>query len=316
MSEIITRESYSDFPYDSDETIAQRFKKDRIMDLTEQYLEEGIECDIKSELGDRKFVVSYIKGDSQFADIPLSVETDVFSKIFKQKPSQIIEDYGKYDSQSIFATVIDASAERPVPAGILRIIQHHSEVGFKDVNDLVKDVVDNPWIDEIKSQYFSKDEEYSPSLAWARLGEREGVNLVLNESLDIATHASSDEYRGAHGDINGVSMLFYHSCLRYALAHQKNNLLAIFDIPPLENLQQFGNPFETYSELNPHPYGGPYDTLPAYCVIERGMNKIRDNSKDIGRVFIDGLSLNDNALLPNEYMPEVYSNEINGFDSI
>ncbi len=295
--------------YNCDESLKTRFNQERIADLTEDFLNKGLNFDVKSELKDRQYVVSYIEGNSEYADIPLSVETDVFSKIFKQLPSQIINDYGKYDQKSVFATVIDTSLERSLPVGILRIVGFDPQIGFKDVNDLVEDSPNNPWLDELKTGYFDTDESYSEEQAWQRLSEREKVNLELEKSLDIATHASADHYRGAHGDINGVSMLFYHACLRYALAHKKDNLLAIFDIPPLENLQQFGNPFDTYSGLSARPYGGPYETLPAFCIIERGMARIRDQSKDIGRVFIDGLTLNDNAILPNEYLPEIYSNE-------
>lgn len=132
---------------------------------------------------------------------------------------------------------------------------------------------------------------------------------TFTESVDIATHASAASHRGKRGALDGVSMLFYHACIRYALATRRANLLAIFDLKPLANLQQFGNPFDVYHGLTPKPYGGPYDTLPAAGIIEEGMQRIRAFNAAVGHVFFDGVGLRDTALLPMEYDPERHSDE-------
>jgi hypothetical protein len=295
---------------DLEQDLAERFAPERIGRLCTQLMQEGLGFDATAMLGERQFLVAYIDADSEFADIPRSTETTVFAKAFKLSLSEVYLDYGAYDSASTFAAVIDMKAETPAAAGALRITRP-SEKGFKDVNDLVVDDPSNPWIEEIKAGYFKPGEAYDPAVAWQRLAAAEGVDLKLEDSLDIATHASAEAYSGAHGDINGVSMLFYHACLRYALAHGQDNLLAIFDIPPFENLQQFGNPFDTYGRLQPHPYGGPYDTIPAFCVIERGMRRISDKNAYVGSVFAGGTDLDKAALMPNEYT-ETYSNEAIG----
>ncbi len=297
-------------PGELDQELAARFAPERIGELCTRFMEEGLGFDATAMLGDRQFLVAYIPAESEFADIPRSTETTVFSKAFKLPLSEVYLDYGAYDSASTFAAVIDMKAETPAAAGALRITRPGPK-GFKDVNDLVIDDPQNPWIDELKTGYFAEGEAYDPMIAWQRLGAAEGVDLQLEESLDIATHASAEAYSGKHGDINSVSMLFYHACLRYALAHGSKNLLAIFDIPPLENLQQFGDPFDTYSGLQPHPYGGPYPTVPAFCVIERGIQRIAAKNAYVASVFAAGADLHKMALLPNEYTPQ-YSNEVLG----
>ena len=286
---------------DSDEyTLRVRFDEQRIGRLAEEFLALGTSCDLKAHTKGRQFVVAYIPATSRFADIPRSVEANVFAETFDLSLREVVDDYGRYDPASVFATVIDVSTTIPCAAGALRITEFDPALGFKDVNDLLRDDRSNPWIEEIKSGYFAPDEQYDPAIAWRRLGERAcGRELRLDESVDIATHASALGYRGKRGDLSGVSMLFYHACLRYALAHHKANLLAIFDLPPLANLQQFGGPFGVYDGLAPHPYGGPYDTVPAYCIINEGMPRIRNFNEAIGRVFIDGESLRDMALLPS-----------------
>lgn len=300
-----------------EQELDERFATDRLGDLCNEFLERGVPgINLKERINSRQFVVAYIPAESPYGDIGRSVETNVFAKAFKQPRSQVVKDYGKYDEATTFACVIDVSTDKPTPAGVLRIIEP-SELGFKDVNDLViDDPENNPWIGEIKEHYFGAEETYDPTVAWQRLGARIGVDLRMEESVDIATHASAPGYSGKNGAIDSVSMLFYHACLRHAMATGKKNLLAIFDIPPLKNIQQFGDPFDLYEGLEPHPYGGPYDTIPAFCIIERGVARIRAKDASIGAVLADGAFLNDMALMPNEYLPEQFSNEAVGLPSL
>ncbi|MGD0254523.1 MAG: hypothetical protein ABSB99_03035 [Acidimicrobiales bacterium] len=297
----------------SEEELALRFGRTRIGELCTKFIRTGFKFDAGMALNGRQYLVAYISAQSPFSDIPRAVETNVFAESFQLTRAQILNDYGKYDAATTFVAVIDTSTEIPHAVGALRIIEYAPNLGFKDVNDLVEDDPANPWINEIKAHYFGPDEPYDPNLAWVRLSQRSGVDLRLEESLDIATHASVGDYRGKRGAINSVSMLFYHACLRYALATSKKNLLAIFDLKPLYNLQQFGEPFHTYPDLEPHAYGGPYDTIPAYCVIDEAIDeawsRFRNHNPEVFSVFVNGASLDEIALLPNEYFPETFSNE-------
>lgn len=296
---------------DLEEELKARFDHERIGQLAEEFLKSGTPFDLKELAGNRQFVVAYIPADSPFSDIPRSVETTVFAKTFNMTLAQVAEDYGKYDPVSVYATVIDVSTPLPRAAAALRICEYDPNLGFKDVNDLVHDP-ESPWLGEIKENYFAPDEPYDAVTAWKRLGEKAcGAERKLDESLDIATHASAEDYQGERGDINGPSMLFYHACLRYAFATGKKNLLAIFDLKPLDNLQQFGEPFEVYPDLKPHPYGGPGDTLPAFCRVEKGTQvRISNANKIAADVLIYGANLETIGLLPNEYEPEKYGNQV------
>ncbi len=299
--------------------LEQRFDSLVLGDLATKYLVEEIGPDWGEKLGDRQFVVGYIPAENAYADLARSVETLVFSEAFLQSKSQVVHDYGKYDEASTFVAVIDAEhPDGPRPAAALRITHYKPGLGFKDVNDLVaNDPENNPWLEEIKARYFDDGEQYDEEVAWERMGSvATPGGLVLADSLDVASHAGMPEYRGKNGSIDSTSMLFYHACLRYALAARKSNLLAIFDTKPYENLQQFGEPFDPYDGLTPHPYGGPYDTIPAYSIIGRGMKRIRDKDAFVGQIFIDGLTLDDIALMPNEYDAGTYSNKAVGLPPI
>lgn len=295
----------------TEEELRARFDPERIGQLAEEFLAAGTPHNLKEMAGERQFVVAYIPANSPYADIPRSVETTVFAKAFDQTLTEVVEDYGKYDPVSTFATVIDVSTPVPRAAAALRICEYDPKLGFKDVNDLVSDP-ESPWLDEIKENYFAPGEAYDPATAWKRMGEKAcGHELKLDDSLDIATHSSAEEYQGEHGDLNGPSMLFYHACLRYAFATNKRNLLAIFDLKPLANLQQFGEPFELYPDLKPHPYGGPGDTLPAFCRVEKGTQiRISNVNKIAADVLIYGANLETIGLLPNEYESEKYGNQV------
>lgn len=299
-----------------------RFDPDRIADLTSRFLEEGIGFNLNEKLGDRKYVVAYIDAMSEYSDIARVVETKVFDEWFKLGEPKIVDNYGGvYDEVSTFVCVIDASLDKPKPVGALRIVEHSEEGWFKDVRDFVKDDPANPWLEEIKQGYFNTEEPYDAVEAWNRMLAQNGDEpLDPAKTLDITSHAAIKEYRNKNGSLDGVSMLFFHACLRWALVNDKENLVAIFDLKPLENMQQFGQPFDIYEGITPQQYeDDPNDkkqlTLPAYCVLERGMQRMKDKNPLEHGVFIGGVGLAQQALLPNEYLDK-YSNESIGLPSV
>jgi hypothetical protein len=293
--------------------LQERFSEERIGELCNEFLSEGVGMDLREQINGRPFVVAYIPAESKYSDIGRAVETTVFAEAFKMSLAEVDRDYGKYDSASTFAAVIDVSGDVPKAAGALRITEYQEGLGFKDVNDLVDDI-ESPWLQEIKDHYFEEGEAYDPMVAWKRLGARVGEDIKLEETQDIATHASGKEYRGKHGEMDGVSMLFFHACVRYAMATGAKNLVAIFDLKPLANLQQYGEPFNVYEDLVPHPYGGPGDTIPAFCDIEQALERVFKFDEGAGKVFRDGLGLTDLALFPNEYQPDLYSDQAVGLN--
>lgn len=284
-----------------------RFSPERIGALSEAYLVAEFGDDWREKVGDRKSVVGIIPATSEFADVPRMVETTKFSEQFKRPMSRVYTEYTEYDEPSTFIVAIDVTGDTPTPAGAMRIIEPNETAGMKSINDLVDDTPKNPWIDEIKENYFGSDEQYSPLAAWERLGARVGIELDPAVSFDVATVSVLDAYK-TDGSLDGTSLALYHTCLRYALGNGIENLVSIQDLRPLEILQKFGNCFSVFDDdIKPHEYGGPYLTIPAWAELQEGMRRVR--SSGWGNIFIEGEGLDGDYYLLKEYSPEQYSDE-------
>lgn len=289
-----------------------RFDKERVDQLAEQYLVEQFGPEWRNAVGDRNFVVGVMPATSEYADAAKMIETTKFARRFKRHPSRVFEEYEAYNEVSTFLIAIDVSGEQPTPAGTLRIIEPNETKGMKSINDLVEDKPGNPWIDEIKAGYFGEDENYDAAEAWIRLCQRVGVELDPDESFDVATISVLDKY-GTDGSIDGTSIALYHSCLRYALGNGIKNLVSIQDLVPLKFLQQYGDCFSLFEDLQPHPYGGPYDTIPAWAELQEGMRRVR--SSGFGGIFIEGEGIDQDYYLLKDYSPEQYSDQAVGLGS-
>lgn len=312
---------------DYERELENRFSPEVQDSLAREFLENKFTKNWQRLVGDRQFVVALVEAEGPYGDLGRSVETLVFAEAFEQGSetplSNVVHDYGKYDAGSVFTTVIDVSTPLITPAGELRIAKYDPRnpgFGYKDLNDLVADSSDNPWLQEIKEAYFHEGEIYDEALALQRLFANVGMDVDLTKVHDISTHAAHKQYRDKRGGIDGPSMMFFHQCQREAVVDGAQALAAIFDVKPLANVQQFNNPFDTYAGLNPHPYGGPGDTMPAICDIQRSLFRIprSDESGLVGGVFVRGDGLGELALMPSEYEPEKYSNDALGdkLDSI
>lgn len=293
----------------TEQELITRFSPERMKDLATQFLEEGTGENLKDKLNGRPFVVTYLHGESPYSDLARSVEQEVFSEAFGMPHTEVYEKYSlKDDATSVFACVIDtADPDNPKPVGALRMVGYNPEHGFKDLNALVVDepfdtetMQGNPWLEEVKAKHFKAGEEYDPKLAIERIIEATGEELALEDTLDVTSHSAVKGFRGKNGALDSTSMLFFHACLDEALRQGKKNLVAIFDIGPFDNLQQFGEPFDTYDGLDRHPYDGPNDTQPAYCVIEKGVQRIEDFDQAVADTFVRGVGLDAMALMPKE----------------
>jgi hypothetical protein len=305
----IQSESQEINPDSQELELVERFQAERLHRLSAEFLErEGLVGKIEG----KEFVVGLIKATDELSDIARSVETKVFSDRFSRSLSEVDAEYKKQDELSTFLALIDVTdRDNLKPMGALRIIESDNELGLKSINDFVADTPDNPWIDEVKQLHFTPEEGYDPIVAWNRLCQRVGVTLKPEETFDIATLAVLPEYASS-GSLDGASIGLYHSCLRYSFARGIKNFMSIQDLRPLEIIQAFGEPFETFPGIKPHPYGGPFDTIPAYAVFETGLKKIRDYDALIGQVLIDGVGLENQFLLLQEQNPEIYSNKVLG----
>ncbi|HET9173838.1 MAG TPA: hypothetical protein VFN56_00990 [Candidatus Saccharimonadales bacterium] len=298
---------------DLESDLQERFSLDHQADLCESYLQN-----MSGEIpDDKRYVITLIQGDDPiYGDIGKSVECTVFSKAFKRTLSDVYLDYVDYDSASTFIVAIDRNhpkTGRARPAGAIRLI-NDSPQGLKSIKDMIKDDPSNPWRDEIANLVFSDDEQYSPDLAWKRLCDKAGVVLDPSASVDVATFSVHPAY-GRRNRLSGVYVSLYHTCLRLAMAQGKKNLVSIQDLPPLELVQEFGKPFDTFDGLSPRPYGGPYDTLPAYCILDEGMARVRSFQPMIGKLLIEGVGLDEDTYQIKDRLPNLYGNVTVGLES-
>lgn len=296
-----------------DDELTARFQPERLSQLTNDYLENSPFGNIKEKLDGKEYVIGLVAADDPtYADLGKALETTGFARAFNRSLAEVYTEYSPKDPSSTFIVSFDVrDPGNPRPAGAMRIIYGQSDLDLKSIKDLVADDYEtNPWRAELQDMLFEAGEAYDAQTAWDRLCAKAGVSIKGSETHDVATLAVDPEYANKNGALDAQSMLLYHSCLRFALGSGMKNLISIQDIKPLENLQQFGEPFTTFTDVQPHPYGGPFDTLPAFSVLGEGMQRIRACALGpaIGEVFIDGKYL-DNTVLLQDLNPEQYSNK-------
>lgn len=290
----------------SQEDLNRRFNPERIAALTQDFLENGTGINLKEAAGERQYVVAYVNGDSQYADLGRVVETKVFSNWFEMPEPEVVEKYGGvYDPLSTFVCVFDLHEENPRPVGALRMVNYSPEGWFKDIRDFVASP-DSPWLEDIKAAYFAEGEAYDPQVAWDRMLAANGdTPLDPATTYDVTSHSVMPGY-GSHASDGGVSILFFHACMRWGMAQGKEDIVAIFDIKPFENLDALGGPFNAYKNIPDRAYDGPGLTRPAYCNLK--VAEERFFAAGLGEYFVEGQGMQTTALLPDEYQPELYSN--------
>lgn len=274
-----------------------QFSDERIKELTGELIESS---SLKEKANGRQFAVVRRDGNDRFADIATSVETKVFADAFDRSLADVYEDYVDYSEQSVMIAVLDI--EKSIPVASARVIGKDTDrgKGLKDLEDLVvNDEIANPWINEIKSLYFSDDEPYDPELAKQKLAEAAGMGDFTEErAYDVATRSVIPEYRESGLSTPGMALL--HSVLDVTTRDGKEFLFAIQDIGPLKMIQRMGHPFYSPEGLQPHPFGGPYDTIPTYARISTGFDQMRELHPAAASVLIDGEGLDEDFTLLKE----------------
>ncbi len=279
--------------------LESRFSYERMTSLTQEYLCGVLGQDWREQVAGRRFVGT-VPANGDFKDLGAFVETTRFASKFKRPASQIYEEYSAYDEDSHFAVVIDTSLDEPFPIGSLRMILPNTNTGFKTTHDFVGEQPTNPWREEVRSLHFRMFEDYDQETAWERVVASTGDNLELAETMDIPTLAELEDY-ASNGALDGVSLALYNRCLEFALANGMKNLISVQDLRPLAILQGYGDPFDTFPGVTPKVNEGEFPGIPAYCVIERGVTRIREKDAFVGAVFVDGYTLDKDYLLPQEY---------------
>jgi hypothetical protein len=286
-----------------------RFREERLRNIALDFLENGPYGDIRDKVAGKQFATVVISAsDSRFADLGKGPETRVFADYFIRTHKAVYDEYAAHDHNSDFIVELDVSdIDNPFPAGAMRMIHGKTINDLKSIKDFVADEPSNPWRQELEEMLFKPGEEYSPEEAWKRLCERNDVNLDPAESVDVATLAVFPKY-GRRERLNGVSIALYHGCYVFSAG---KNLITIQDVVPFKRLQDHAQPFDTFDGVKQHPYGGPYDTIPAYSVPAESVPRVRRNSKFVANLILDGMgNSKKDTLSLQELDPETYGAKV------
>lgn len=205
--------------------------KERIAQLTVELLEN------RPPDTDDRFVCYRLDGNDPYADIARQVECEVFDKAFNNDPQEMQEEYGPYESQSIFFLSIDR--EKIAPTGALRIIED-GEAGLKTFNDMEK----------YDSEFVADN-----AIAYHHMNDME-------KCWDIGTVAVPEEYRSAE---NGISLQLYRGM--YVASKQKEieHFISVIDKRPYDKMTKFlGFPFKPLFGSKPLSYLGSSESVPVY----------------------------------------------------
>jgi hypothetical protein len=307
-----SRDYYVNFnleaPDNEEAKLWARFREERLTNIALDFLENGPYGDIRDKVAGKQFATVVISAsDPRFADLGKGPETRVFAKYFQRTHKAVYDEYAPHDPNSDFIVELDVSdIDNPFPAGAMRMIHGKTINDLKSIKDFIADDPSNPWRIELGEMLFDPDEKYSPEEAWKRLCEQNGVNLDPAESVDVATLSVFPKY-GRRDRLNGVSIALYHGC--YVFSEGKN-LITIQDVVPFKRLQDHAQPFDTFNGVKPHPYGGPYDTIPAYSVPAESVPRVRRNSKFMGNLILDGMGISRDTMLLQELDPDTYGSKV------
>lgn len=139
--------------------------------LCEQMLlEKGID---QQGVPANPYVGVRIEEDSPYANIARYVEAEVFGEEFMNGSELLSEEYGPYESNSVFLTVIDI--DKKIPVGVMRILDG-SKGRLKSLDDL-----------DVKGKV---------GLGFSKQDVVDGYQLDHAQVADIATLAVLKDYRG------------------------------------------------------------------------------------------------------------------------
>ena len=177
------------------------------------------------------------------AELGRIVERIVFGEFFANTPELLAEEYDPYENSSVFLLVIDQ--RRLVPAGVSRAIVP-SAAGFKSLADITR-----VW-----------DEQPDDVI------ERSASGLDLTRCWDIATLATTADYRGA-GSEGLVSLALYQAIIMASLAAGAPWLVAVMDLTAINLLsERIGSPFSRYPGIEPRRYLDSPASLPVYVDLD------------------------------------------------
>lgn len=197
-------------------------------------------------------------------------EEDVFLQAFGNTRSQLEDEYGPYNDQSLFMAV--ATDDGHV-VGSCRILRN-GPAGLKTLNDIQHE----PWrVDGMRSAGLA---DIDPELTW-----------------DIATLGVRRDFRGPKFMV-GLSM--YHGLLKAGRVNEMRTGIAILDVRAYEAILGAGLTFAALPGTRPASYLGSEASVPMYGHFSDVADAQRRTQPDLYRLVtlgigIDGVAVPDDA---------------------
>ena len=206
--------------------------------------------------------------DEPGAELARTLERSVFCEAFGNTPDLLEEEYGPYESNSIFFCVIDQRLR--VPAGMARIILPSPYgPGLKSLND-----IEAHWGLSVKTVL-----------------RRNKLPLPLDQTWDIATLAVAPSHRGAAA-VGLVSMGLYQSITTSAQQTGVDWVVAILDHPVFRMFQLLlHRPFAGYEAVFPRPYLGSATSLPVWMRISDWEKQLVEQDSHLHELMFKGVGL-------------------------
>jgi hypothetical protein len=214
--------------------------------------------------------VYFFGPDDPGADLARHVERVVFEQAFGNTAEMLAEEYGKYESNSVFLCVIDH--HRRLPAGMMRIVL--------------------PDTDGCGSKTFDDIEPFW-GCSVGELARRSGYEMPLERTWDIATLAIDPAYRGAAA-AGLVGLALYQALDRSLHRCNVDWIVAVLDIPVYHLLQRvLKGIFREFDGAEALPYLGSTASLPVVADISEWEPRLLESDPSVFEVVVEGIGFEE-----------------------
>lgn len=210
--------------------------------------------------------------DEPGAELARHLDRVVFLEAFGNTPELLAEEYDPYEASSVFVCIMDHL--RRAPAGAMRIVLP-SPAGCKTFHDL-----STVWHEDV-----------------ADVGNRTGLALDPDRTWDVATLAVAGGYRGKAAT-GLVTLGLYQALTMLAWRSEVDWLVAILDVPVFRMIRwKLRMTFAGFTGVHPRPYLGSPASLPVWCSVDAGEQRLAETDPDLRTLLFDGVGI-EPALRP------------------
>lgn len=210
---------------------------------------------------DDRVVCYRLERGTEYENVARTVEREVFEKFFGNDAEEMAEEYGPYESQSIFFLSVDQFSGEP--AGVLRVIENGPS-GFKTLNDL--EASQDPLV---------------PQLTATEVQEFHDIES-LDAVWDVGTVAVRKEYRASRSQAQEASVQLYRALYTSALESGIDHFVSIIDARPYDKMVNYlGIPFVPMADTAGFSYLGSEKSFAVYGDVGEFYGKMNRKRKTI-----------------------------------